>query len=157
MNNIYLQDVENRIANNPEKTRLLLSKYGVETPEPTLRDIAIAYHNNPKFLSDFYQMTTMEYNNNDQKPTSEEQEQQYQATWLDWGAGVSAALAALFGSLNNSKNAEQNAQLQIESMKTQQSLANAQAKKSSTTIWIVALLILAILVGVIVYLTKKKK
>ena len=59
-NNIFLQDVQNRIDNNPEKTRLLLSKHGVETPEPTLKDVALAYRKSPSFLKEFYQMTEAE-------------------------------------------------------------------------------------------------
>lgn len=152
-NNIFLQDVQNRIDNNPEKTRLLLSKHGVETPEPTLKDVALAYRKSPSFLKEFYQMTNVGCNAGDEV---EESEKTNGLSWTDWGGGVAAALSALFASINNSKNAEQNAELQMQALKTKQSEADANAKKSSTTIWIIGLVLVVVVVGVIIYLSKKK-
>lgn len=152
--NIYLQDVQRRIDENPEKTRLLLKKYGIETPEPTLNSVAQAHVENPKFLVEFYNATSAERNANDSEIDADNTTEK--TSWTVYGGAVADALSALFDSINSSKNAEQNAALQMQSLKTQQSIAEANSKKSSTTILIIGAIALVVVIGIIVYLTKKK-
>lgn len=142
-NNIFLQDVQNRIDNNPEKTRLLLSKHGVETPEPTLKDVALAYRKSPSFLKEFYQMT--------------EAEQSAAGNgWTNWVSAVGGALSGFATSYNGQANAEQAAALESEYLKTQQEQAKAEAKKQSTTLWIVGgVVVLLLIVGMFFMFGKK--
>lgn len=149
MNNIYLQDVENRIANNPEKTRLLLSKYGVETPEPTLHDVAQAYRVNPNFLVEFFNTTDFEKNNNDKQTSGS-------AGWTNWVSAVGGALGGFATSFNGQQNAEQAAALEQEYLRTQQEQAKADAKKQSTILWIVGgVVVLLLIVGMFFMFGKK--
>lgn len=149
MNNIYLQDVENRIANNPDKTRLLLSKYGVETPEPTLNDVAQAYRANPKFLVEFFNTTNFEKNNNDEQVFGS-------AGWTNWVSAVGGALSGFATSFNSQQNAEQAAALEQEYLRTQREEAKADAKKQSTILWIVGgVVVLLLIVGMFFMFGKK--
>ena len=143
MNNIYLQDVENRIANNPEKTRLLLSKHGVETPEPTLNDVAQAYRANPIFLVEFFNTTNSEENAAGNG-------------WTNWVSAVGGALSGFATSFNGQQNAEQAAALEQEYLRTQQEQAKADAKKQSTILWIVGgVVVLLLIVGMFFIFGKK--
>ena len=152
--NIYLQDVQRRIDENPEKTRLLLKKYGIETPSARIEEVAQAHVENPKFLQEFYNATSAERNANDTEAEVENTTEKL--GWTVYGGAVADALSALFGSINSSKNAEQNAAIQTQTLKTQQAIAEAESKKSSTTIMVIGAIVLVAVIGVIVYLTKKK-
>lgn len=152
--NIYLQDVQRRIDENPEKTRLLLKKYGIETPLARIEEVAQAHVENPKFLQEFYSTTSAERNAND--VDAEQENPAEKLSWTIYGGAVADALSALFGSINSSKNADQNAAMQTQALKTQQAIAEAESKKSSTTIMVIGVIVLVVVIGVIVYLTKKK-
>ena len=139
--NTYIQDVQRRIEENPEKTRLLLKKYGIETPDPTVQDVAQAHVENPKFLVEFYNATTTEQN----------------ATgWTNWVSAVGGALSGFATSFNGQANAEQAAALETEYLKTQQEQAKADAKKQATTLWIVGgVVVLLLVVGMFFMFGKK--